>query len=259
MHIHPFSALKMHFLEVFSYQNRLELWIFDKKYGRFLFNLLYRKRQDLTRCEKKLIFLRKRRIMVCENEPYRRLLKMKIILASNSPRRKEILEKFGIDFITIKSDYEEKDVYPAPIDTVKAYALGKAENVFNGLGMPKDTVVLGADTVVCIDNEIIGKPSDKADAIFTLKKLSGRTHAVITGYCLISRNKSIVDAATSHVTFNKLTDEDIEDYVNKFKPFDKAGSYGVQDDFPLIKEIRGSYYNVMGLPIEDVKEALKSF
>ncbi len=183
----------------------------------------------------------------------------KVILASNSPRRKEILEKFGIDFKVVKSDYEEKDVYPTPKDTVTAYARGKAESVFYATGKPKDTIVLGADTVVCIGNEIIGKPKDKADAVCTLKKLSGKTHTVVTGYCLISRDKSVVNAVASHVTFNELADEEICDYVDRFKPFDKAGSYGVQDDFPLIKEISGSFYNVMGLPIEDIKEALKKF
>lgn len=180
---------------------------------------------------------------------------MKLVLASNSPRRKELLSEFGFAFEVISSGYQENALNPCPEQMVKEFAYGKAKEVFDRVNDGK-TVVLGADTVVSLDGVILGKPKDKAHAKEMLKALSGRAHQVWTGYCIMHPEGLELNAIKTDVVFNALTDELINDYVSSGKPLDKAGAYGIQDGYNLVKEYLGSYNNVVGLPIEIFAEKL---
>ena len=180
---------------------------------------------------------------------------MRLVLASASPRRREILLKAGYDFSVEKSDFKEV-LYPKdPIATVLCNAVGKAEDVFGRL---KDNaaVVLGADTVVVLGGRIIGKPKDEKDAADTLSSLSGNTHTVYTGFALTTEKGTVKDYAESKVTFPVLDEETIKAYVKSGKPMDKAGSYGLQDGFISVKSFTGSKENIIGLPIEKIKPIL---
>ena len=183
---------------------------------------------------------------------------MKLILASASPRRKEILTTNGYNFDVVVSDYEEKETVLSPKKLVEFFALKKAEQVCDSF-LEEGVVVLGADTVVVYKGEVLGKPKNEKDAVKTLKKLSGKTHKVITGYALIGSEKVFVGRVTSKVKFNKLTDEIINDYVATGSPLDKAGSYGIQDNFGIVKSYSGSLNNIIGLPIEEIEKQLKKF
>ena len=180
---------------------------------------------------------------------------MKLILASGSPRRKNFLTEYGYEFTVVPSSFDEAGKKETPKQTVEFYAYSKAQDVFDKLN-DSSVVVLGADTIVCLDGKILGKPKDENHAVEMLKTLSGKTHHVITAYAIISRNKKIVDSVTTLVTFNDLCDELIENYVKTGSPLDKAGSYGIQDGFDLVKEYNGSLNNVIGLPIEIIKPIL---
>jgi len=182
----------------------------------------------------------------------------RLILASGSPRRKDLLDKYGFTYSIIKSDYEENDILPLPEETAMARAEGKAKDVFNGIHDNENCVVLGADTIVVLDGKIIGKPKDKSDAIRTLTRLSGKKHTVITGYSIIMSDKIITKFVSSLVQFNNLDNETINEYVNTGLPLDKAGSYGIQDGYNLVKSIHGSVNNVIGLPIELFANELQS-
>lgn len=182
---------------------------------------------------------------------------MKLILASNSPRRKELLEKSGFLFDIISSDYEEQPFSNDPILTARTFAEGKAKDVFNKLSDKSEIVVLGADTVVYCDGKILGKPTDAEEARKTLKSLSGKTHEVATGYSIISAKNCASGVVVTKVTFNNLTEEVIEEYIKSGLYKGKAGSYGIQDGFPLVEKYEGSLSNVIGLPIEEVAPILK--
>ncbi|MCR5078622.1 MAG: Maf family protein [Bacilli bacterium] len=173
------------------------------------------------------------------------------ILASGSPRRKELLHKVVDEFTIIVPDIDEshhpldpKDL-PKELSKEKAYAVSRF--------YPNDEI-LACDTVVILDKEVLGKPKSVQNAIEMLKKQSGKRQIVLSGYTYIGKGKEISRSVATEVYFNELSEEQIIDYVTRFKPFDKAGSYGIQDDFPLIKKIVGSYDNVMGLPTEDIRE-----
>lgn len=182
---------------------------------------------------------------------------MRLILASNSPRRKEILERYGYTFTVIKSDFGERASGGNPVSVAKNNAYGKATDVFSRLTDKENAVVLGADTIVVFGENIIGKPKDEEEAKKTLKRLSDNTHKVITGYALITKNKVIVGQAISRVTFNDLTSELIDRYVASGLPMDKAGSYGLQDGFDIVKKCYGEVNNVIGLPIKKIAPLLK--
>ena len=182
-----------------------------------------------------------------------------LILASGSPRRKQILLEAGINFLVKPANIDEEN-YPKNLDVheVPAYlAKLKAE----AIATTGNEVVLAADTVVIIDNQILGKPVDSDDAFNILSKLSGRIHQVVTGVCLKSRDKTIVFSDTTEVHFRELLKEEILYYIEKFKPFDKAGAYGIQEWIGMIgvEKINGSFYNVMGLPIVPIYQHLKNF
>ncbi len=179
---------------------------------------------------------------------------MDVILASASPRRKRLLEERGLKVTVIPPNVNE-DVTSGitPENYCKNLAVLKAKSVYKGDGK----TVIGADTIVCLDGEIIKKPNSVNDAYNVLKKLSNKTHKVITGYCVIKNGKVISNYLETLVTFNQLSDELICDYISSGSPFDKAGGYGIQDGYPLVKSIVGDFNNVVGLPIDKILEILE--
>lgn len=182
------------------------------------------------------------------------------ILASTSPRRKELLTRFGVKFTVAKSSFEEShEQWPDPEEYVKAQARGKAEQVMWENSTPDEYIVLGADTIVAWNGELLGKPIDDADAVRMLTELSGQAHQVITGMCLryvnrkTGEERSISFSDTTDVIFYELSTEEIKDYVATGEGRDKAGAYGIQGlGGYLVKGIDGSYTNVVGLPVEVV-------
>ena len=183
----------------------------------------------------------------------------KIILASNSPRRKKILSDLGVEFEVIPSNYEEKletDIFS--YDLIEDLATQKACDVVRRVG--HDEIVLGADTVVVLHNKILGKPKDKDDACKMLRELSGNTHMVVTALCGINTktNRAALLSTTSYVRFKELNDELINYYIDTFNPMDKAGSYGIQE-LPegILDKYEGSFDNIVGLAPEAVKAVLE--
>ncbi|MGN0812432.1 MAG: Maf family protein [Candidatus Coproplasma sp.] len=177
-----------------------------------------------------------------------------VILASASPRRKELLKQIFPRFEIIPAVGQEKaDKNLPPEDYVAALAAQKCDEVFASHG---DSLVIGCDTIVVFNGKILGKPGDSEDAINTLKALSGKTHQVMTGVCIRTSQKRLVEVDVTEVTFNELSEEFIKEYVASGSPMDKAGSYGIQDG-GVVKSYCGSYTNVVGLPVELVKTMVK--
>lgn len=184
---------------------------------------------------------------------------MELILASNSPRRKDILTNLGLKFKVIPSNYEEKlDSNVFSYEKIEDLATQKCLDVVRTVG--KNEVVLSADTVVVLHNKILGKPKNHKDAYNMLKELQGATHQVVTSICAINTklNTAALLSTTSYVRFKSWTDEMIEFYITNFKPFDKAGSYGIQE-LPdgYLDKFEGSFENIVGLCPEAVKSVLK--
>ena len=178
---------------------------------------------------------------------------MKYVLASASPRRRELLKQIIDDFEICPAEAAEKvNLSLFPDQIACALAESKCDEAFRKY--PEATVI-GCDTIVVFQNEILGKPKDREDAFNTLKKLSGRTHYVITGVCVRNKFKKLVEFDTTEVKFNTLTDEFIEKYIATGSPMDKAGSYGIQDG-GVVKEYFGSYTNVVGLPVTLTKKLI---
>ena len=181
---------------------------------------------------------------------------MRYVLASKSPRRKELMKLISSDYLIATEDIDEEKSYVlSPIDAVKDIAKRKGEEVYKSY---QDDLVISADTIVVIDDEIIGKPKDEKDAYNILKKLSDRTHYVYTAFALFYKGQVLVDLVSTSVTFNKLSDELIYSYIESKSPMDKAGGYGIQDNkkYPIIKNIIGSYDNVVGFPVKEIKERI---
>jgi septum formation protein len=180
-----------------------------------------------------------------------------IILASQSPRRKNILENLGLHFEVRVAEVEES--YPADLspERVAIFLAQKKASAFKVLS--KEKLLLGMDTIVCLGNQILGKPQSADDAIQTLTLLSGKAHTVITGVCILWKEAIHTFAEKTTVFFNELTPQEIEYYVHHFKPYDKAGSYGAQDWMGLvaIQRIEGDFYNVLGLPANRLITTLK--
>ena len=182
----------------------------------------------------------------------------KIVLASQSPRRKQLLEWAEIDFDVIVHETDESYAAHLPVEEVAVYiARNKAIAVKKSLN--ESRVVLAADTIVVLQGEVIGKPVDRADAINILTRLSGKKHQVITGVVVLAENKEIAFADITEVSFHSLTPEQICFYVDKYQPYDKAGAYAIQEWIGVIgiKSISGDFYNVMGLPVSRVVQALQ--
>jgi septum formation protein len=185
----------------------------------------------------------------------------KIILASNSPRRKELLAGIDVDFeVRVIQDIDES--YPANLSTkdIAEYISRKKAAVYQAR-MADDELIITADTIVVLDSEVMGKPHDEADASRMLHELSGRTHQVITGVTLTTTTRQQSFSVETDVTFKTLSDEEINYYVQRYKPFDKAGAYGIQEWIGHIgvTGLQGSYFNVMGLPVQRIYEALRQF
>jgi septum formation protein len=184
-------------------------------------------------------------------------LNKKIILASGSPRRRELLGKILSSFeVKVKNTSED---YPSnvEIDQIAAYLAWKKASVFKS-ELRDDELVLAADTTVIFEGKLLEKPSNKSDALAMLRLLSGNVHQVITGVCLLDDKKEVTFQDEAKVFFKKLSEEEIDYYIENFKPFDKAGSYGIQEWLGCIgiPKIEGSYYTIMGLPIHRVYEEL---
>lgn len=191
-----------------------------------------------------------------------KLKKYKIILASGSPRRKEIFQILGFDF-EVKTK-ETKEEYPADLPKEKVsefLAELKAKAFENEVLSDENLIVITSDTTVVIDGEILGKPLGREGAIQMLKKLSGKKHTVYSGVCIKNKRKTVTFTAFTDVWFRPLSDEEIVFYVDNYKPFDKAGAYAVQEwiGAAAISRIEGSYYNVMGLPSKMVFTELEKF
>ena len=184
-----------------------------------------------------------------------------IVLASNSPRRRELLAGLGIDFdVRVLPGIDES--YPAdlPVHEIPLYiATAKAEA--NRQAMNDGEIVITADTVVFCGGKVLGKPADADEARSMLALLSGKTHQVVTGVCLTSREQQRKFAVTTGVTFKELTPEEIEYYIENFRPYDKAGAYGIQEwiGYIGVTGISGSFFNVMGLPVQRVYNELRMF
>lgn len=186
---------------------------------------------------------------------------MRLILASASPRRRELLSRAGLDVEVRPSSIEE---VLQPGESPEDFACRAAEEKTLAVAAtaPRDTLVLGADTVVVADSELLGKPADRDDAARMLRRLSGATHRVITGVCLVSAPDRIeaVRCETTLVTFRQLDEGEINDYLASGEPFDKAGAYGIQGlASRFVTRIEGCYFNVVGLPVALVYDMLKPF
>ena len=184
----------------------------------------------------------------------------KIYLGSKSPRRKELMTGMGIDFTLRTKDTDENYPNTLPVQEVALYVANKKANAIIQ-DLKEEELILCADTVVIIDNQILGKPTSETHAVIMLEKLSGKTHQVITGVVIASKEKTVSFSTCTNVTFRNLSKEEIEHYVHNYQPLDKAGAYGIQEwiGYTAVTCIEGSYFNVVGLPTLEVYQALKDF
>jgi len=194
------------------------------------------------------------------------LSKYSVILASNSPRRKQLLAGLGINFI-VKTLDDIDESYPDNLvgEQIPMFIAEKKAHAYSNLIADNDLVIT-ADTIVYLpmingQGEVLGKPRDKKEAVMMLEKLSGKTHEVITGVSIMTKMKNIVFAVTSKVSFDDLSHDDISYYVDTCKPFDKAGAYGIQEwiGYIGVNRLVGSYFNVMGLPVQRLYKELQKF
>ena len=184
---------------------------------------------------------------------------VKYVLASNSPRRKELLAGLGLDFeVRVIDGIDES--YPAslPASQVAQFIAEKKAQAYRA-SMAPDELIITADTVVIVGDDILGKPKDEADAVRMLREISGRTHQVTTGVCLTTATRQRSFSVTTDVTFKQLTLDEIHHYVTTYRPFDKAGAYGIQEwiGYIGVTGLNGSYYNVMGLPVQRIYTELQ--
>lgn len=188
-------------------------------------------------------------------------LAKRLILASRSPRRSTLLKQIGLNAEVIPAEVnEELDVKLSPAENAVRLAVRKAERVARQID---NAIVIGADTIVAVDGDMLGKPVDREDAIRMLNMLSDRTHVVHTGFALVDRpsNRQFSGVESTSVTFRTLPLDEIEEYVYGGSPMDKAGAYGIQDDYGavFVRRIEGCYYNVMGFPLSRFYESLQRF
>ena len=185
----------------------------------------------------------------------------KIVLASNSPRRKELLQRLGVPF-KVRTLFGIDEHYPETLrgeDIVRYISRVKAQAYRSS--MAPDELLITADTIVCLGGQVMGKPKDAEAARDMLRQLSGQTHQVITGVTIVTQKRAEDFAVTTQVTFAELSDEEIAYYVDNYIPFDKAGAYGIQEWIGMVavEGIKGSYFNVVGLPIQRLYQRLKTF
>lgn len=195
------------------------------------------------------------------NKIFENLTKYNIVLASNSPRRKELLKRLGLDF-KVRTLLGMDESYPATLEgaDVARYISEKKARAYEA-SMADDELLITADTIVCVDGRALGKPTDAADARRMLRGLSGRTHEVVTGVTVLTKEKRVSFSVTSQVKFAPVGEEEIDFYVDNYLPFDKAGAYGIQEWIGLVavEELHGSFFNVMGLPVQRLYQVLKQF
>ena len=184
-----------------------------------------------------------------------------IILASNSPRRKELLQRLGLPF-KVRTLFGVDESFPENLrgEDIALYIARKKAEAYKS-SLSSQELLITADTIVCLDGVVMGKPYGAENAKTILRQLSGRVHQVITGVTVLTQVKQESFAVTSHVKFANVTEEEIDYYVDNYLPFDKAGAYGIQEWFGLVavEELRGSYFNVMGLPVQRLYTVLKHF
>lgn len=183
-----------------------------------------------------------------------------VVLASKSPRRQDLLKRMGVEFVCLTKETQE--TYPAmPFDEVPEYLSLQKSMAFSDDELPENYLLITADTVVIAADEILGKPHDRADAMRMMEILSGKTHHVVTGVTVRSKNKTKSFSVKTKVTFARLEAEEMAYYVDHYKPYDKAGAYGIQEwiGYVGISGINGSFYNVMGLPTRRLYQTLKNF
>ena len=183
----------------------------------------------------------------------------RIFLASNSPRRKELLSGLGIPFeVRVNGDIDESYPSDLPPEAIPLHISRKKAAAYLQT-MSADELIITADTVVVASGEILGKPADASDAHRMLSLLSGTTHQVITGVCLTTTDHQVAFSVTTDVTFKDLSDEEIHYYIDHYRPYDKAGAYGIQEwiGYIGVTGLHGSYFNVMGLPIQRIYEELR--
>lgn len=185
------------------------------------------------------------------------LPKKKIILASKSPRRQQLLKEVGIDFELRTKDVDES--YPEHLkeEAIALHIANKKAEAFKN-ELKSNEILLTADTIVCIGDEVLGKPSNYDDAVVILNKLSAKMHKVITGVSFVSLEKTLSFSVTTFVYFKPLSEKEITYYLEQYKPYDKAGAYGIQEwiGYIGVEKIEGSYFNVMGLPIKEVYDTI---
>lgn len=189
------------------------------------------------------------------------LKKYDIILASQSPRRKELLAGLNVDFRSIViPDIDESFPDTLQGEEIPKYIASRKAQAYESL-LKEDTLVITADTIVLLNNQVYGKPEDAADAKRMLLDLSGKTHLVITGVCLRTFTQTVTFAVTTEVRFALLDEAEIDFYISRYQPFDKAGAYGVQEwiGYVAVEHIEGSYFNIMGLPVQRLYQELKKF
>lgn len=181
---------------------------------------------------------------------------MNLLLASNSPRRKELLTQLGYQFEVVKIDVDES--YPSDLkpDEIAEYVSAKKAKAFD---VNENEILLTSDTIVALDQKILLKPKDENEAFEMIKSLSGKVHQVYTAFTIKTIDLEISKTSKTDVEFSEISDEEIKFYINNYKPFDKAGSYGIQEWLGMakIKNISGSFYSVMGLPVDMVYEELR--
>lgn len=199
--------------------------------------------------------------MDAQQHSFRLVADYKVILASNSPRRKELLGGLGIDFeVRTLQDIDES--YPDTLrgEEIPMYISGKKAEAYKRT-MADDEMIITADTIVYDNGQVLGKPKDREEAIHMLRQLSGHAHEVITGVSIVTKEQSRQFASISKVYFDALSDDEIAYYVDNYHPYDKAGAYGVQEwiGYVAVTRIEGSYFNVMGLPIQRLYNELKTF
>lgn len=185
-----------------------------------------------------------------------------IILGSQSPRRKEILAGMGIAFeVKVIPTNEDFDLNWEPAKIATMLAIQKGNCFKNMINENKNLLVITADTIVSINNQVLNKPVNKEDAFNMIKTLSGNIHTVYTGVCITTANKQEAFVSSTNVYFNEITNEEIDYYIDQYKPFDKAGSYGVQEwiGYIGIQRIEGCFFNVMGLPVNELYKRLKNY
>lgn len=185
----------------------------------------------------------------------------RIILASNSPRRKQLLAGLDIDFsVRVLPDIDESYPPSLPVEQTAEYIAAEKAVAYRQ-SMAAYELVITADTIVVLENEVLGKPHDEGEALSMLRKLSGKTHQVITGVCLTTLAKQRRFSVKTDVTFKQFQEEELDYYVRKYKPMDKAGAYGIQEwiGYVGVTSLNGSYFNVMGLPVQRIYSELLQF